>query len=69
MDQMRAKGFKKENQTDICTEKCAMMHRFLCNLIRGVKLKIKKCRTILSKNKKADGRFYDHPLYKRRLNY
>ena len=42
MDQMRAKGFKKENQTDICTEKCAMMHRFLCNLIRGVKLKIKK---------------------------
>jgi hypothetical protein len=28
------KGFKKENQKDICTDNCAMMHRFYCNLKR-----------------------------------
>jgi len=40
MDQMRGKGFKKENQTDICTEKCALLHRFLCIQIKDVKVKI-----------------------------
>ena len=60
---MRGKEFKEENQSYICTENCAMMHRFLCNLIRGVKLEIKKCRAILSKNKKADSHYDDHPLF------
>jgi hypothetical protein len=42
MDQMREKGFKEENQPYICTKKCALLHRFLCIPIKGVKLKIEK---------------------------
>jgi hypothetical protein len=33
MDMMRRKDINEENQTDICTGNCAMMHRFLCVLI------------------------------------
>jgi hypothetical protein len=40
MDQMRGKGFRKENQTEICTQSCAAMHSFVCILIKGVKQKI-----------------------------
>jgi len=39
---MRRKGFKEENQIEICTEKCASLHRFLCIPIKDVKLKIEK---------------------------
>ena len=30
MDWMSWKGVKEEDQTEICTEKCALMHCFLC---------------------------------------
>jgi hypothetical protein len=39
---MRGKEFKKEYQEDICTEKCARLHRLLCILIKEVTLKIEK---------------------------
>ncbi len=42
MDQMRGKGFKEENQTDICTEKCAPLHRVLCIPITGCEAENRK---------------------------
>jgi len=42
MDQMRGEGLTEENQTEICTEGCALLHKFLCNLIKGVEMKKQK---------------------------
>jgi hypothetical protein len=64
MDGIREKDFKEENQIDICTDNCAIMHRFLCIPIKSVKLKIQKMKVNFEeKQKTANGRFYDHPLF------
>jgi hypothetical protein len=39
MDRMRREDFKGDNQTAICTDNCALMHSFLCILVKGVMLK------------------------------
>ena len=42
MDRMKGEDFKEENQRDICTNNCALMHSFLCILIKVVMLKTQK---------------------------
>lgn len=39
---MRGKGLMGEEQIGFCTENCALLHSFLCILIKDVKLKIEK---------------------------
>jgi hypothetical protein len=43
----------EENQTDICTDNCASLHRLLCILIKDVDLKIQKMKVNFEKNKKS----------------
>ena len=49
---MRGEGFMEENQTDICTDNCALLHRLLCILIKDVDLKIQKMKVNFEEKQK-----------------
>jgi len=72
MDRIRGEGFTEENQTEICTEECASLHSSQGMHQRNVNLYIrntyKKRHQFFGKNKKADGRYCDHPLFNNGLN-
>jgi hypothetical protein len=40
MERIKWEVLKEENQTDICTEKCASLHSLQCMRIKDVKQKI-----------------------------
>jgi len=49
---MRGESFMEENQTDICTDNCASLHRLLCILIKDVDLKIQKMKVNFEEKQK-----------------